>query len=231
MQTIQNMAGTIGWSAPELFQQKGFTTKSDVYSMVASLSLFLLFFLLISVCVGMRLAQAIVMWEIVNRVIKGVYERPYSEYTDIKMDFIIMIKASEEHLRPTIPPTCFPPLRRLIQRMWDPLPERRPTAEFVIAELQQIQDHLNKFPEDFTRTEPWPADDPQPPPQQPQQPAPSSPASSPQPSPQEKGEEKETLAAPEKEKLVEEKKVEQQQQQPTQEKISEAPSEDPQAQM
>ncbi len=56
------------YSAPEVYYGKAFNASSDIYSI------------------------AIILWELVSRCIKGVYERPFSEYTFISFDFQIVSK-------------------------------------------------------------------------------------------------------------------------------------------
>jgi hypothetical protein len=61
----------------------------------------------------------------------GVYEYPYKEYPDIKMDFQVAIRVAEKGLRPSIPPSCPPVFAKLIQSCVDAVAEKRPSAAQV----------------------------------------------------------------------------------------------------
>jgi hypothetical protein len=62
-------------------------------------------------------AIGIVLWELVNRCIKGKYERPYSEFPHIAYEYQIILQAAKQGLRPTIPP-CPEPMAKLIAECW-----------------------------------------------------------------------------------------------------------------
>jgi hypothetical protein len=64
-------------------------------------------------------AIGIVLWELVNRCIKGKYERPYSEFPHITYEYQIILQAAKQGLRPTIPP-CPEPMAKLIAECWVP---------------------------------------------------------------------------------------------------------------
>jgi len=124
-QTLSNMVGTIGWTAPELYREEMFTAKSDVYSL------------------GM------IFWEIVTRVIKGRYERPFEEFPELKLDVLILVQSAEHHLRPSIPSGCNSLLAALIQSCWDSNPESRPSSLAVMDQLKAIHQHSQTFPEEW----------------------------------------------------------------------------------
>src|SRR5437016_3149880 len=67
----------------------------------------------------------IVFWELVVRTITGVWERPYAEYPNLHMDFMIIVQSSQG-LRPTIPEKCPESLKTVIKTMMDGQPENRP---------------------------------------------------------------------------------------------------------
>jgi hypothetical protein len=81
----------------------------------------------------------IILWEMVCRCIKGVYERPFSEYTFISFDFQIILQSARNNLRPTIPQTCPAPLTDVIRACWDGEPTRRPTCEQLISQFGELQ--------------------------------------------------------------------------------------------
>lgn len=81
--------------APELFFGGGsYSPKCDIYSL------------------------AIVLWELVVRTMIGSYQRPYSEYSNLKFDFQIVTHVTEENFRPSFPPPCPESLKALITRAW-----------------------------------------------------------------------------------------------------------------
>ena len=114
---MKQMRGTFAYCDPEVYNGGIFSAASDIYSL------------------------GVIIWEIVNRVIKGKYEQPYSEYKHLTFDFQIIIQAAKEDLRPTIPPTCPPIFKDLITRGWHKSQKGRPTLEAItktldVAELE-----------------------------------------------------------------------------------------------
>ena len=62
----------------------------------------------------------IILWEVVNRLITGRYERPYAEYTYIHFDFQIVIQAAKKGTRPSIPRGCpreYTPFNKHVARL------------------------------------------------------------------------------------------------------------------
>eukprot|EP01117_Protostelium_nocturnum_P017741 TRINITY_DN7278_c0_g1_i1.p1 TRINITY_DN7278_c0_g1~~TRINITY_DN7278_c0_g1_i1.p1 ORF type:complete len:416 (+),score=117.70 TRINITY_DN7278_c0_g1_i1:113-1249(+) len=124
LRTLNNMVGTIGWTAPELLTGSKFTKESDIYSL------------------------AIVFWEIFVAVAKGSYEQPYS---DLKLtDLQIMIQTSENGLRPTVPDNIYPPLVDLMKDCWHPETSKRPDCATIIERLEKIQEHQRSNPKEWT---------------------------------------------------------------------------------
>jgi serine/threonine protein kinase len=129
VETMRNTVGTIGWTAVELLKNslygdtEIFTAKSDVYSM------------------------GVILWEIANRVVKGQYQRPYSEYP-FTLDVQIIVQAAENDLRPTMPP-CNAKFAALIERCWHRDPEKRPTCAEALAELHKLKEHFQQHPADW----------------------------------------------------------------------------------
>eukprot|EP01114_Cavostelium_apophysatum_P021152 TRINITY_DN7295_c0_g1_i1.p1 TRINITY_DN7295_c0_g1~~TRINITY_DN7295_c0_g1_i1.p1 ORF type:complete len:250 (+),score=60.12 TRINITY_DN7295_c0_g1_i1:136-885(+) len=117
----------MAYCAPETFEGKQFTVASDVYSL------------------------GIIMWEMLYRCVTGEYQRPYAEYTYITQPFQIIIQAAQKGLRPTIPiiDKCPPMLVNLITACWDSVPEKRPTAKGVLAELENLRIDFENRPEEW----------------------------------------------------------------------------------
>jgi len=110
------MRGTPAYCAPEIYYGELFSIKSDIY------------------------AIAIILWEIVSRVINAEYRRPYKEYPNLFNDMVIFIQAARNGLRPTIPPTTPELLTNLIKDCWNEKPENRPTdCVQIIERLQALE--------------------------------------------------------------------------------------------
>jgi len=114
--TLNKLRGTYTYSAPESYEGKEFTTKSDVYS------------------------YGIILWELITRCLTGAYHRPYSEYKNLKYDFQIIIQTSKNNLRPTVPDNCPPPFRDLISSCWDPDPRRRHEFNHILEKLLSLKE-------------------------------------------------------------------------------------------
>ncbi|GAM23894.1 hypothetical protein SAMD00019534_070690, partial [Acytostelium subglobosum LB1] len=112
--TLGMLRGTMAYTAPEIYDGMLFNTKSDVYSL------------------------GVIMWELVQRCITGVYQRPFHDYP-ISMDIQIIILTSKNKVRPKIIETCPQALRNLIVRCWDQVPEARPTTTAILAELHSLK--------------------------------------------------------------------------------------------
>jgi len=106
------MRGTFAYCAPESYTGEKYTIKSDIYSM------------------------GIIFWELVNRVVKGKYEQPYSEYKNIQFDFQIIIQASKSDLRPTMPEGTPEMMANIIRLCIHKDRDQRPTCE-KLAELAE----------------------------------------------------------------------------------------------
>jgi len=115
LETLKQMRGTFAYCAPESYNGAKYTIKSDIYS------------------------TGIIFWEIANRVFKGVYEQPYAEYKNIQFDFQIIIQASKDNLRPTLPPTTPPSLMSVIQACIQPENEARPNGADLITLLTAVK--------------------------------------------------------------------------------------------
>lgn len=121
--TFFKMRGTFAYFAPEVYQGKPFTSKSDVYSL------------------------GIILWEIVHRIILGSHTRPFAEYKHINHDFQIIIQAAKG-LRPTLPFST----PRLLVKLYDDCvasdPDARPTCQEIIERLE----HITSFYEEHSDT-------------------------------------------------------------------------------
>ena len=112
--TLSKLRGTYTYCAPEIYNGQPFTEKSDVFSI------------------------GVILWEMVVRVIKGRYERPYSEFPELEYDFQIIVQTARGK-RCTIPPTTPPTLTKVIQQCWHSDPNARPTAHELVSILQNLQ--------------------------------------------------------------------------------------------
>uniref|UniRef100_A0A6B2L1G0 Uncharacterized protein n=1 Tax=Arcella intermedia TaxID=1963864 RepID=A0A6B2L1G0_9EUKA len=123
LQTMQKMRGTFAYCDPEIYNGKSFTSASDMYSL------------------------GIIIWEIVNRVMKGVYEQPYSEFKSITFDFDIIHKAAKEDLRPTIPPGCPPIFAEMISLLTHKSQSSRLTLPTLKGKLDEIEEAMKTNPQ------------------------------------------------------------------------------------
>lgn len=116
LETLSRIRGTFAYCAPEVATGTGvpYTVKSDVYSI------------------------GIVLWELAVRVVTGEYQRPFSEYPNIKMDFQIMLN-SKEGVRPTLPPQTPASLRDVYQSCVAQNPADRPTCSQLVQVLVKIE--------------------------------------------------------------------------------------------
>lgn len=120
LETLKQMRGTFAYCAPESYNGAKYTIKSDIYS------------------------TGIIFWEVINRVLKGVYEQPYSEYKNIQFDFQIIIQASKDHLRPTLPTTTPTSLQNLVKACVHPENESRPTGSELLTMITAVKaDYTN----------------------------------------------------------------------------------------
>ena len=109
------MRGTFAYCAPEVYFGNQFSTKSDVFSI------------------------GVVLWELVTRMLKNVYERPYQEYPNLRFDFQIIIQTAKNKLRPTIKDTCPESFVELIKQCWSHEAAERPTCKEVSEKLNAIE--------------------------------------------------------------------------------------------
>lgn len=123
LETFKKLCGTFAYCAPEIFNGGSFTDRSDVFSM------------------------GIVVWEIINRTMKGKYEQPYSEF-NLVYDFQIIVQASQG-LRPSAPPNTPQPLLDLITICTDSDVSKRPTASEVVSKIAEIKDTYKNNQEEW----------------------------------------------------------------------------------
>jgi len=122
METMRNLRGTFAYCDPEVYNGTSFAAASDIYSL------------------------GIIMWEVINRLIKGKYEQPYSEYKHLTFDFQIILQAAKENLRPTIPPQCPQLFKKLIQDCILPKQADRPKLDDIIHRIETIEkDYKENF--------------------------------------------------------------------------------------
>ena len=114
-QTLRQMRGTYAYLAPECYNGEEFSTASDIF------------------------ALAIIVWELINRLITGEYARPYQEHTELQFDYQIIIQTAKHGLRPTLHASTPEPLRELMECGWSANPAQRPTAPQFVDALQQVQ--------------------------------------------------------------------------------------------
>jgi len=102
--------------SPEVCRGEQYTEKSDIYSL------------------------AIVLWEMLNRCVKGKYDKPY--YDNNFENSIQIVMQTPKGLRPTIPTPAPQMLVNLIQDCWDNETSKRPDAEQLLLKLEECQKDL-----------------------------------------------------------------------------------------
>ncbi|EGC36308.1 hypothetical protein DICPUDRAFT_91861 [Dictyostelium purpureum] len=112
--TLNKTRGTSVYCAPEVFEGKEYSQKSDLYSL------------------------GTVFWEMVYTVINQRYLHPYAEYKKLN-EFQIMLSTANNDLRPTLPPTTPTSIRALIQSCWEKDLSKRPIASEAFDTLEIIQ--------------------------------------------------------------------------------------------
>jgi len=113
--TLSKLRGTFQYTAPEIYNQAGFTPKADIYS------------------------TGVILWEIVYKLINGEYQQPFSEFPHLVFDFQIIIQVAKNDLRPTIPPTAPAAVQKLINTCWSGDHETRPTAQQLLILISALQ--------------------------------------------------------------------------------------------
>ena len=116
LNTLQKLRGTYAYCAPEIYFSQPFKSSSDVYSF------------------------GIILWEMAYRTIHQKYQRPYQEFSDIKMDVQIILKSATMNLRPTIPPSTPLLLSSLISRCILKEQDGRPSCEDIKREIVNMRD-------------------------------------------------------------------------------------------
>jgi len=126
-ETLGKMRGTFAYCAPEVYFGEPFSTKSDVFSI------------------------GIVLWEMVQRCITGVYSRPYQEYPNLHFDFQIIIQTAKKGLRPTIPDSTPDAFVDLIKACWAHESASRPSCKEVVVKLEELDKNLAAHADDWAK--------------------------------------------------------------------------------
>lgn len=111
--------------APEVFTgEKKYTAAADIYSL------------------------SITLWELIMRIIKGNYVRPYEEYKNMKFDWQITAAVVDEGKRPTFP-SSFPlsGVVKLIEGGWVQDPSKR-------LNIEQFEEGILKLEKEFFANQP-----------------------------------------------------------------------------
>lgn len=120
MPTLGKLRGNYAHCAPEIYFGKLFTENSDLYSF------------------GM------ILWEMVTRCMKGKYEYPYSESSEIVFHFQIIVQAAKKNIRPTLPKDCPLQIVELIQCCWHKESNERTSVLEVFQQVKQMEETYKK---------------------------------------------------------------------------------------
>jgi len=126
--TLGKLRGTYAYSAPELYFGETFTTKADVYSV------------------------GIILWELAFRCITGEFIMPFSEFPEFVFDFQIIIQVAKNAKRPTVPPTCPPLFKAVIEKCWAQQQQDRPDISQAEQEMQACYSNYKEHPEEWNKS-------------------------------------------------------------------------------
>jgi serine/threonine protein kinase len=114
--TLAKMKGNFLYTAPETYSGTAYSTQSDIYSF------------------------GIVLWELVTRCVAGQYVMPFSECTNIKFEFQLVLQISKDNIRPSLHPDTPEPLSQLITSCWNADPLQRPAITDVVDQLERLRE-------------------------------------------------------------------------------------------
>ena len=87
----------------------------------------------------------------INRCIKGIYEKPYSDlHLESSIQIVVMTPKGQ---RPNVPERCPPLVLKLLHDMWDLDSTKRPNCEELITRLEQLQKDLAENPQSYPESE------------------------------------------------------------------------------
>jgi len=127
MKTFTRLCGTYAYIAPEMFKGSPASEKSDVFSM------------------------GIVLWELINSAVKGVYEQPYEEF-HFSMDVQIIVQVADG-LRPTIPDGAPMDFVEIFQQCTAAVD--RPNVLEVVDRIKLMREAFLKDPEAWPKLRPY----------------------------------------------------------------------------
>lgn len=131
LRTLAMVRGTMAYCPPEIMNGHIYSLHSDIYSVG-----------LIFLCIGLT-QIGVVIWEIINRLLLGKYESPYSQYDEIVMDFQIIVKSSAG-VRPPIPEKCPAVIKKLIEDCWQQDIDKRPATLELVERLEKLTSEAEK---------------------------------------------------------------------------------------
>jgi serine/threonine protein kinase len=115
---LKEVRGTFAYSDPAVFGGEPYNSASDVYSL------------------------GIIFWELACRLVKGRYEQPYGEFSNIRFDFQIIVQAATQNLRPTIPEGTPATFKNLITEITKGAQGDRPKVGEVLQRLHGMLDKI-----------------------------------------------------------------------------------------
>jgi ankyrin repeat protein len=118
-ETLSKMRGTFAYLCPEVYGGKKHSKAADIYSL------------------------SIVLWELINRCVTHKYSRPYSEHTNLKLDYQIIIAVSRNGIRPKFPAQTPERFAELVRSCWCTETDRRPSIEQVIESILELRVDYN----------------------------------------------------------------------------------------
>lgn len=79
----------------------------------------------------------------INRIMKGKYEQPYSDCSEITFHFQIIVQVAKKDLRPTIPTGCPELFSQLLQSIWNKDVAQRQSTYEIWEKIKEIEKEYN----------------------------------------------------------------------------------------
>jgi len=114
LSTLNACRGTYCYTAPEVYRRQTYTDKADVFSL------------------------GVIIWEVLVRTMKGVYERPYGD-TRYQLDFQVLLAVANKGVRPTMPAGVPERLEAMLKDCWLDDPKERKPTEVVLRLLNMAR--------------------------------------------------------------------------------------------
>lgn len=125
-QTLDSGIENVAYTAPEVYMEGSYSTKSDIYSV------------------------GFVIWELALRIVKGDHEPPYQDLVKQGLNsFQILRKTCMTGLRPDIPDKMPAAIKELITTCWSDNPDQRLSAKDLWKKVVDLRKDFRKAPNNW----------------------------------------------------------------------------------